>query len=90
MSNFYLTRGVNNRIAEEENFAKFVLKSLRRHFNNDFSECDPEDAETNRESLKDGSRIFTVYNFNPDVKIWIITEAKPYRDRTTVLFPDEY
>ena len=42
--------------------------------------------------VKEGSRIFNVFHFNRDKgdKIWIITEAEPYRNVTTVLFPEEY
>ncbi len=91
MENSYcLTRGVNDKVADDINFSKFVLKSLNRHFNNDFSECDPEDAKSNNEALKNGDRIFSVYNFNENIKIFIITGAEPHRDRTTVLFPNEY
>ena len=83
----YLTRGVNEKVAEDSNFSKFVFYSVGRHFKNDFSGCCPEDAEANRESLIDGSRIFNVFK-NDSIKIWIITEAD--RENTTVLFPDEY
>ncbi len=86
----YLTKGVNSKVADDNEFSKFVLNSLKRHFNHDWSECGEEDAETNNQALKDGSRIMSVYNFADTEKIWIITEAKPYQDRTTVLFPDEY
>ena len=89
---FNMTAGVNDRVCDDKRFAEFVLKSLKRHFANDFSECSPDDQEANKEALKDGSRIFNVFYFNKDKgeKIWIITEAEPYRDITTVLFPDEY
>jgi len=86
----YFTNGINARVADDNKFSKFVTQSIKRHFNHDWSECGNEDAESNEQSLKDGSRIFSVYNFNETKKIWIITEAEPYRDRTTVLFPDEY
>ena len=87
---FNLTQGINCRVADDSNFAKFVMRSVKRHFNNDFSECNEEDAELNREALRDGSRIFNVFNYNKKEKIWIITEAEPYRGVTTVLFPEEY
>jgi hypothetical protein len=87
---FYLSQDVNEKVANDLDFAKFVLNSIKRHFKNDFSECGKEDEKLNNDTLINGSRIFNVFHFNDKVKIWIITEAEPYRDITTVLFPKEY
>lgn len=86
---FYLTRGVNDRIAHDEEFAKFVLHSLRRHLHGDWGDLCPEDKRQNLFSLDKYLRLFSAY-INPknDEKIWIITEAD--RTATTVLFPEEY
>ncbi len=86
----YLTKGINAKVADDGYFSYFITHSIKRHFNNDWSECEKEDAAANEQALKDGSRLFSVYRFNEDVQIWIITEAKPHRDITTVLLPEDY
>ena len=82
-----LTRGVNDRAAENVRLAGFVLKSLRRHRANDWGEMDEEDKKANDEALEMGGRLFSAYESRLG-KIWIITEWD--RSATTVLFPDEY
>ena len=48
---------------------------LKRHFACDWSGCEPEDAEANRQALIDGSRIISVYKLpNTGREIWVITE----------------
>ena len=82
-----MTRGVNNRVAKDIVFAKFVFQSLRRHASGDWGECGKEDWQENEFSLDKRLRLFSVYKAG-QVKIWIITEAD--RSATTVLFPEEY
>lgn len=83
-----MTRGVNDLIAENEAFAKFVTQSLIRHAKGDWGDLSPEDKEENNLSLKKELRLLSAYE-TPDLpKIWIITEAD--RSVTTILFPDEY
>lgn len=85
-----MTRGVNDRVADDTPFAKFVIDSLRRHARGDWGDMCQEDKEANDEALAlgDGAgRIFSAYE-HPGPKIWIITEAD--RSATTILFPDEY
>ncbi len=70
-----------------------LLKLIYRHQCGDWSDCYPEDAEANQQALIDGSRVFSVYHLNPDLKLWIITEAeddKGDRCATTILLPSEY
>lgn len=81
-----MTCGVNDLVAEDEGFARFVMESLRRHIQGDWGDLCPEDKAENQFSLKKGFRLLSAYNGNK--KIWIITEAD--RSVTTVLFPDEY
>jgi len=85
-----MTRGVNDKVADNSKFAKFVMDSLKRHVNCDWGDMCQEDIEENNFALKDGSlRIFSAYNDSGELpKIWIITEAD--RSATTILFPDEY
>ena len=83
-----LTRGVNDLVAENTSFAKFVTDSLKRHDSGDWGDLDEADKSRNDQALVDGSRLFSAYEQPGRPKIWIITEAD--RLSTTVLFPDEY
>ncbi len=88
-----MTRGVNDTVAEDTEFAKFVTDSLKRHLRGDWGDVDDEDKQTNDQSLKQDSRLLSAYNDDRFPKhgvatIWIITEAD--RSVTTILFPDEY
>jgi hypothetical protein len=84
------TRGVNEKIASNTPFAKYVLECLRRHASCDWGEIDDSDKQCNNEALENGGRLFSAYMHVGDrnYKVWIITEAD--RSVTTVLFPDEY
>jgi hypothetical protein len=72
------------------------LDYLRRHLSGDFGCVCTEDAETNREAIRDGFRILSAYPIDPGKPskgygencIWIITEAD--RSATTFLLPSEY
>ena len=83
-----MTGGVNDLVAEDEAFAKFVTSSLTRHQRGDWGNLSDEDKQENELSLKAGYRILSAYESKGLPKIWIITEAD--RSATTILFPDEY
>ena len=83
-----MTRGVNDLVADDEVFARFVTDSLNRHTKGDWGELGDEDRAENDLSLKEGFRILSAYESGELPKIWIITEAD--RSSTTILFPDEY
>jgi len=83
-----MTRGVNNRVADDSGFAGFVLASLRRHARCDWGDLCQEDKKENEFSLDKHLRLFSAYEKEGLPKIWIITEAD--RSATTALFPDEY
>jgi len=84
-----MTRGVNDKVAEDTGFAKFVTDSLKRHIRGDWGEMSQEDKDENELALKEGDlRLFSAYEKEGQPKIWIITEAD--RSLTTILFPDEY
>ncbi len=88
-----VTRGVNDKLAEDGVFAKFVLDSLKRHSNGDWGDLCSEDKEQNDNALSVAQdegpiRLFSAYDNGVLPKIWIITEAD--RSVTTVLFPSEY
>jgi hypothetical protein len=82
------TRGINNLVADNELFAKFVLISLRRHFTGDWGDLSEPDKQENELSLKADLRLLSAYKSDGLPDIWIITEAD--RSSTTILFPSEY
>jgi len=82
-----MTRGINDKVADDEKFAKFVVDSLRKHANGDWGDLCEEDRQENALSLREGFRLLSAYQYNGE-KIWIVTEAD--RSATTVLFPEEY
>ena len=81
------TRGVNDRVAVDTLFAKFVVDSLKRHANCDWGELSAEDKRENDFSLDKQLRLLSSYQHG-GIKIWIISEAD--RSVTTILFPEEY
>ena len=83
-----MTRGVNDKVADGTQFAKFVTESLGRHAKGDWGDLGQEDKQENELSLKKGFRLLSAYERDGLPKIWIITEAD--RSVTTVLFPEEY
>jgi len=88
MGHLLMTRGVNDLVAEDGVFAKFVMSSLTRHRRGDWGNLPDEDKQENELSLKAGYRLLSAYEVKGLPKIWIITEAD--RSATTILFPDEY
>jgi hypothetical protein len=62
---------------------------LRRHLNGDWGDLSNHDKRQNNAALKSGEdRLFSSYQVNPDLKLWIITEWD--RSVTTLLLPNEY
>ncbi len=83
-----MTRGVNDLVADDEEFAKHVTLSIRRHLAGDWGDVGDEDRAANESALQQGERLFSVYKKEGVPKIWIITEWD--RSYTTILFPEEY
>lgn len=83
-----MTRGVNDLVAENAEFAKFVTESLRRHARGDWGDLTEEDKKENEYALGKYLRLFSAYVKPPLRKVWVITEAD--RSATTILFPEEY
>lgn len=82
------TRGVNDLMAESNNFAKFVTDSFCKYIAHDWGQTCEEDKAMNDQAIREGDRIMAVYKKEGLPTIWIITEWD--RSATTVLFPDEY
>ena len=81
------TRGVNDLIAKNEEFAEFVWESFGRHIIGDWGDLSEEDKKENEFSLDKNLRLLSAYK-KDKWKIWIITESD--RSATTILFPSEY
>jgi hypothetical protein len=98
------TRGVNDKIAEDEKFAKFVMTSLVKFNRGDWGGVADEDWKANDadlKSLNNGGwygRILASYQYTKcyeechRITIWIIrnTAEEDGTQAITVLFPSEY
>lgn len=67
---------------------KDISTALLRHSSGDWGDVDDDDRRANERSLRDGSRLWSVYHSESGTKFWIITEAD--RSATTVLLPEDY
>ena len=111
-----LTARVNERMAGDAQFAKFVAECVMRHIRVDWGDLDPQDERVNDVALLNGDRLLSAYRYMGDVtslvtddivRIWVITdgvisdltpvgvilpssERRGMREKTTVMFPDEY
>lgn len=84
----YMTRAINNEIAESSKFSKEILKCLARYKSKDWGEMCNEDTLFNDEAVISGNgRIFAAYNTSKG-KVYIITEWD--RIVTNILFATEY
>ena len=87
------TMSINELIAHDSSFSKFITRSLHRHKQCDWGDLCNEDKASNDLALKDQGRLFSSYNIPGGImtdqkKVWIITEWN--REVTTILFPSEY
>ena len=82
-----MTRGVHSKIKDDVDFAVGVLDAFERYQRCDWGDLCEEDKAENEHALKEGERIFAVYNIGKE-KVYIITEHD--RSVTTILFPEEY
>ena len=83
MGRLLATPGVLETVSRDE-----IFIALGRHLKGDWGDVSNTDKRSNNESLKDGSRLLSVYHAQDDLTFWIITEAD--RSATTVLLPSEY
>jgi len=65
-----------------------ILTAIRRHQAGDWGDVDHHDRQANDRALTEGTRLFSVYHSEKQLKFWVITEAG--RLVTTVLMPDDY
>ena len=96
MSNFLLgnlcaSHLVASKAAENRAFENFIWQAVDRYRQGDWGDLPASDKRANDLAVQQGGRrIFAVYVYEaqPNLNIWIITEAD--RSTTTVIFPDEY
>ena len=86
------TPGALSRLADA---GQTALELIVLHVAGNWGVVDSEDAEANKEALKDGSRLLSAYLLKDEAKtkVWIITEAEDSngnRAATTLLLPEEY
>ena len=82
-----MTQGVNDLVAEDILFAKFVSDSLSRHAKGDWGEVSEADKQENENSLNKQLKLLSTYKYG-DRKILIITETE--WSSTTILLQGEY
>ena len=79
-----MTRGINERMRKDKDFAKFVFKCVERYAYKDWGDTCKEDWKMNDAAVESGNdRIVAKYD-----NIFIITEWD--RSVTTILFTEEY
>jgi hypothetical protein len=83
-----MTKGVNDMMTNNEEFASHVRLSIIRHMAGDWGDVSDEDRVENELALQEGDRLFSAYLKEGQPKLWVITEWD--RSVTTALFPDEY
>jgi hypothetical protein len=65
-----------------------IVNLIRRHQAGDWGDVEEEDRNANDLALEKSSRLVSIYQMNPDLRVYVITEAN--RAYTTVLLPQEY
>lgn len=83
----YLHQWRAGHAGDEEAAQKGTLDLVWRHVTGDFSDCGEEDAQSNRNAITNGARVFNVFHTKIGT-VWIITEAD--RSATTILMPEDY
>lgn len=84
IGNLVATRGISEKVAKDEKFAKFVAESFGRYMRQDWGDTCKEDWKLNDDAVKYGNdRIVVSYD-----NIFIITEYD--RSYTMILFKEEY
>lgn len=83
-----MTRGINDTVANDENFAKQITSAIARYRNNDWGDLCDEDKQLNDDAvMRNDDRILAAYKTDKG-KVYIITEWD--RSATTILFANEY
>jgi hypothetical protein len=64
-----------------------LVHYLSRHLTCDWGDLDESARRLNNAAIRDGDRLFSSYQVNPDMRLWIITDAD--RQATTASLPEE-
>ena len=87
----YLTKGINDKIADDIKFAKEIVFFIKCYCNNEWGELDAYDKKMNEDAIKYGGRILAAYHTKDRLKIYIITDNTLAKEWvTTVMFASEY
>lgn len=87
INKLYMTRSINDNIAENSDFSKFICDSIGKYNEQNWGEVSQEDRELNDIAVNSENRIIAKYSYR-ERSIFIITEwDKKY---TTILFVEEY
>lgn len=79
-----MTRGVLVAFSKDDTPQKY----LDRHWDSDWGNVPPEDAEQNDQMKNEDGMVLSAYETANGTKIWIITD--PGHEVTTILLPEEY
>lgn len=79
-----MTCGISNLI---EQGLLDPLPYIHRHLRGDWGDLSEEDRRANEAALKHQDRLFSSYQINPQLELWVITECD--RSVTTLLLPSE-
>jgi len=85
LGNLYATPGA---LAAIEEAGLNPLALISRHVRGEYGDLCASDKRSNKQAIKEGSRILSAYVIAEGVKVYVITEAS--RELTTVLLCDEY
>jgi len=90
MNKLYMTRGINNEIADNEEFAKEICDIIKKYKAQDWGDLCDDDKQMNEDALKYGGRLFAAYMTSVK-KVYVITDGLKTPDEyTTILFAEEY
>ena len=90
MNKLYMTRGINDEIADNETFAKEICDIIKKFTAKDWGMLCDDDKQMNEDALKNGGRIFAAYKTSVK-KVYLITDGLNSEDEyTTILFAEEY
>jgi len=87
IGNLYMTRNINDKMANDSAFAKFILNAILKYKNQDWGDTCLEDKKLNNKAVNTDNQIVAKYKYKNN-SIFIITEWN--KEYTTILFCDEY
>ena len=88
----YLTRGINEKMASDLDFSKFIINSMKRFNSRDWGDLCEEDKAMNDYAMKhDNCRIVARYNHINEVDdIYVMAWSETGKVQVEILFCSEY